>query len=265
MKLHSLKAFVTICGLLFSFTSMAWGVLGHRIVGQVAESYLTPKAKIAIRQILGHESLAMASNWGDFIKSDTNYKYLNEWHYLNLEDGLNHEAFMNYLAHDTNADAYTKINFLVKELKKKNLPLTKKKMYLRLLIHFVGDVHQPMHVSRAEDLGGNKIKLFWFNEANNLHRLWDETLINFQQLSYTEYAASINFTTPVQLRQWQKQPLSEWLFESYQISQQLYNELDKPEPRLSYRYNFDHIQTVNDRLLKGGVRLAGLLNEIFSK
>ncbi|HEY9361777.1 MAG TPA: S1/P1 nuclease, partial [Chitinophagaceae bacterium] len=68
-----------------------------------------------------------------------------------------------------------------------------------------------------------------------------------------------------QLRQWQKQPLSEWLFESYQISQQLYNELDKPEPRLSYRYNFDHIQTVNDRLLKGGVRLAGLLNEIFNK
>jgi hypothetical protein len=265
MKLRSLKACVIIFGLLFPVTSMAWGVLGHRIVGQVAESYLTPKAKIAIRQILGNESLAMASNWGDFIKSDTSYKYLNEWHYLNLEDGLNHEAFMNYLAHDTAADAYTKINFLVKELKKKNLSLTKKKMYLRLLIHFVGDVHQPMHVSRAEDLGGNKIKLFWFNEPNNLHRLWDETLVNFQQLSYTEYAASINFTTPVQLRQWQKQPVAEWMFESYVISQKLYNEFDRPEPRLSYRYNFDHIQTLNERLLKGGVRLAGLLNEVFGK
>ena len=136
-------------------------------------------------------------------------------------------------------------------------------MYLRLLIHFVGDVHQPMHTARKEDLGGNRVRVNWFNTPTNLHAVWDESLINFQQLSYTEYTAAINHTTAKQRQQWQKQPLSEWIAESYEISEQLYPEITEKDQRLSYNYNFRHIQTLNERLLKGGVRLAGLLNSIF--
>jgi hypothetical protein len=254
-------------GLLFylPFHSMGWGMLGHRIVGEIAERYLTPEARKAVTQILGTESVAMASNWADFIKSDSTFNYLSPWHYLNIKDGLNYTEFRDYLKKDTVADANTKLNFLVKELKNKKLPKDKKIMYLRLLIHIVGDIHQPMHVSRAEDQGGNRIRVMWFNEPSNLHRVWDDQLIEYQKLSYTEYVKAIDHTNAKQNLAWQKQPISQWFFDSYEISHNLYNEIRNPDEKLSYRYNFDHVQILNEQLLKGGIRLAGLLNDIFGK
>jgi hypothetical protein len=242
---------------------MAWGQNGHRIVGEIAESYLTPKAKAAIQKILGTESMAMASTWADFIKSDTSYRYLNAWHYADYEKNLNYEALQNTLKTDTTTDAFTKINFLVAELKKKNLSQEKKLMYLRLLIHIVGDVHQPMHVSPEGDQGGNDIKVTWFGQSSNLHRVWDEQLIEDQKLSYTEYSNWINHTTAGQRKKWQGQPMSEWFYESYKLSEQLHDEIKEQNPKLSYVYIYKHLSTLNEQLLKGGVRLAGLLNQIF--
>lgn len=244
--------------------SFAWGALGHRITGQIAEQYLTSKAKKEIRKILGNELMPMATTYADFIKSDSTYKYIDNWHYINLDSGLTVDQINARLQNDTSTNIYTKIKFLTSELKKKDLPVETKRFYLKLLIHFVGDVHQPMHVGRVKDLGGNRIRLSWFNEPTNLHRLWDEHLIEFQQLSYTEYACAINFTTPAQVAQWQSAPVSKWVTESYVLAQQIYNGVGYSEPKLSYRYNFDYIDIVNQRLLIGGVRLAGLLNEIFS-
>ena len=240
-----------------------WSQIGHRVVGEVAESYLSCRAKKNIRKILGNESIAISSNWADFIKSDSTMNYLDPWHYINVKSGLNYTEFSNYLQQDTIVDAFTKLNFLIKELKNKQTPLDKKQMYLRLVIHIVGDIHQPMHVGRKEDLGGNRINVLWFNEPTNLHAVWDEKLITFQRLSYTEYTTSINYTDKKLRKQWQQQPMSEWLFESYQIADKLYAGITQPNQKLSYRYNYDHIDTLNLQLLKGGVRLAGVLNEIF--
>lgn len=243
--------------------SLAWGVLGHRIVGEIADKHLSAKARAEIRKILGNETIAMSANWADFIKSDSTYDYLNTWHYINLDSGMSRNDILTYLQKDTAVDVYTRMNFLVNELKKKNSAANKKALYLRLLIHFVGDIHQPMHIGRRQDLGGNRVRLNWFNTPSNLHAVWDESLVNFQQLSYTEYTKAINFTTLQQRQAWQKQPMSEWIIESYNIAQTLYSEIKRPDQRLSYDYNFKHLATVNDRLLKGGVRLAGLLNSIF--
>jgi S1/P1 Nuclease len=245
------------------FASNAWGVLGHRIVGQIADSYLTPKAKTEIQKILGFESVAIASNWPDFIKSDPAYKYLSPWHYVNFRAGLTADSMKLFLQADTAADAYTKINFMVKELKtNKLLPLDTKQLYLRLLIHIIGDIHQPMHVGREEDRGGNSIKVKWFSEESNLHQVWDDRLINFQQMSYTEYAAAINHTTPAQRTAWQKQTLTQWMYDSYKLAEKVYAETQL-DSRLDYLYNFKFIASVNDQLLKGGVHLAGVLNEVF--
>lgn len=256
---------IFLLGFLFSlpFLSFCWGVLGHRITGGIAESYLTPKAKIEIQKILGNETIALASNWGDFIKSDSTYDSLYSWHFINLDSGLTRKQVQAYLDNDTATNVYTKTKFLVKELKKKQLSLERKRIYLKLLIHFVGDIHQPLHVARKVDFGANRVRVQWFNNATNLHAVWDESLVNFQQLSYTEYIRAINFTTPQQKLTWQKQPVSEWIIESYQITGKLYDEIKQPNQRLGYDYNFAHIETVNERLLKGGIRLAGLLNEIF--
>jgi hypothetical protein len=257
------KIIICISFFFFPIYSFGWGLLGHRVVGEIAESYLTPKAKIEIQKILDTESIAMASNWADFIKSDSTYKYLDPWHYINFEKGLNYAQFKEVLKRDTAVDAYTKLNFLIAELKKKSLPKPKKQMYLRLLIHIVGDVHQPLHVSPVGSTGGNDIKVQWFNNPSNLHRVWDSDLIDDQKLSYTEYTNYINHITLTARKQLQADPISKWLFESYTIAQELHDEIKENNPRLGYRYNFDHIHTLNVQLLKGGVRLAGLLNQLF--
>ena len=247
--------------------AMCWGQLGHRIVGEIADSYLTVKTKAAIKKILGNESVAMSSNWADFIKSDSTYKYLDPWHYINFEKNLTYDQLKDVLKKDTGTvkDAYSAIVFLSKQLKKKNLPANKKQSYLRLLIHIVGDIHQPLHVSPEGTSGGNDVKVQWFGDASNLHRVWDSQLIEEQQLSYTEYASYLNHTTLAQRKKLQAQPISKWLYDSYVMAQKLHNELTESNARLGYRYNYDHIKTLNEQLLQGGVHLAGLLNEIFGK
>ena len=192
-KINHMKRFKILL-FIIAFTTVSvssfawWGQQGHRIVGEIADSYLSSKARKAIREILGDESIAITSNWPDFIKSDSTFNYLSTWHYINVKQGLSQNEFIAALGNDTLTNAYTKLNFLIAELKNKQLPLDKKQMYLRLLIHIAGDIHQPLHVGQFEDLGGNRIRLQWFSESTNLHSLWDEKLIEFQKLSYTEYA-----------------------------------------------------------------------------
>jgi len=263
MIMRQIKNTVLACSLiLLPFSGMAWGVLGHRIVGQIADSYLTKHTKKEIFKILGNESVAMASNWPDFIKSDQSYRYLSSWHYINVKGGLSETELKNYLATDTATDAYTKINWLSGELKNKGLEQDKKVLYLRLLIHIVGDIHQPLHVGRFEDLGGNKINVTWFKDPYNLHQVWDSKLVDLQQLSYTEYATAINHTTKDQRKEWQAQPVSDWIWQSYQIAENIYADI-KPDAKLGYDYDFKYNAILNQQLLKGGVHLAGLLNEIF--
>lgn len=256
---------IALLGLFFyiPLQSMAWGLLGHRIVGEIADSRLNKKTHLEIKKILGHESLAIASNWADFIKSDPSYNYLGTWHYANFADQLDYQALKSAMNSDTTVNIYNRIKFLAKELKNKDLLRSKKVMYLRLLVHFVGDIHQPMHMGRKEDSGGNAIKLSWFNKPANLHNIWDEHLIEYQQLSYTEYARAINYATPAQIKKWQNDDISVWAYESYTLSRKIYAAV-KPEDKLSFRYNFENIDTLNQRLLKGGIRLAGLLNKIFA-
>jgi hypothetical protein len=243
--------------------SWAWGTEGHRVAGQIADSYLTPKARAAIKAILGNESIAITSNWADFIKSDPNYNYLSTWHYIDMDKSYTYPELQEYLSHDTNVDAYTKLQFLIGELKKKDLTKENKLLYLRMLIHIVEDVHQPLHVGHTEDKGGNDIKVTWFNNSTNLHSVWDSQLIEFQQLSYTEYTAAINHTTAAERAEWQKAPISQWLFESNQIADKIYSEVKTGDTINAYKYNFGHIDIVNQQLLKAGVRLAGVLNQLF--
>jgi len=263
MKNNFLKKLIFAAAVIYlPLQSMAWGTQGHRICGQIASTYLTPKARAAIQAILGNESLALASNWADFIKSDPDYNYLSSWHYIDFDKAYTYPEMVDYLNHDTNVDAYTKLQFLVGELKKKGLSTKDKLLYLHMLIHIAEDVHQPMHVAHADDKGGNDFKVNWFSTPTNLHSVWDSQLIDFQQLSYTEYATAINHTSAAQRAEWQKAPISQWLFESNQIAEKLYTEI-KPGDTLNYKYNFNHIEVVNQQLLKAGVRLAGVLNAIF--
>lgn len=259
-----MKKTIILIAVLLPAYGFSWGLLGHRVVGQIAERYLKPGPRLKIENLLGNESVAMCANWADFIKSDSSYNYLSSWHYNNFSPGLSREAFFEFLKSDTAYGAYKAFNYIQEQLKKKALPRQKQVMYLKLLIHIVGDMHQPLHMGRKEDLGGNRIRVMWFNENVNLHQVWDERLINFQQLSYTEYERAINHPGRDDLRKWAQAPVEEWLYESYLCSEKIYAGIT-PEQKLGYRYNFDYIQMVNEQLLKGGIRLAAVLNDIYGK
>ncbi|RZK55848.1 MAG: S1/P1 Nuclease [Pedobacter sp.] len=265
MKLSGLKKLGLAVALAYlPFSAGAWGVLGHRIVGEVADSYINTKTRKAIQQILGTESMAMSANWADFIKSDTSFNYLSNWHYVNLPASLSQGDVFNFLESEKGANIYNKTNEMIAVLKNTSSTAEQKKLALRLIIHMVGDMHQPMHTARKEDLGGNRVFLTWFGERSNLHKVWDESLIDFQQLSYTEYTKAINHTNSQQVNEWQKASLKDCVYESYQICNKIYATGIKNDDKLSYRYNFDWIETVNSQLLKGGVRLAKILNDIYS-
>jgi hypothetical protein len=263
MSLRTIKAIllVLIIGTV-PVRSYAWSLIGHRVVGEIADSYLSADAKKEVKDLLGNQSIAMASNWMDFVKSDSAYDYLETWHYLSVKPGIGQAEFERWLQNDTSTNAYTKIVFVTKELKNKVIARETRAMYLRILIHLVGDIHQPMHVGRVEDQGGNKIRVLWFRDSVNLHQVWDERLTTMQQLSYTEYTKAINFTSPEQRKAWQREPLHIWFWQSYQHAEKIYADI-KPYARLGYHYNYKYIHVVNEQLLKGGVHLAGLLNEIF--
>ncbi|AMR31199.1 S1/P1 Nuclease [Mucilaginibacter sp. PAMC 26640] len=264
MKIKLLKKLILAVAVMYlPIQSMAWGTNGHRICGQIADSYLTPKARAAIKAILGNESIAITSNWADFIKSDPNFNYLYNWHFINFDKTLTYPEMETYLKADTTTNAYTKINFLTGQLKNKNLPQESKLLYLRMLIHIVEDVHQPLHTGHLSDKGGNDVKVMWFDKESNLHSIWDSQLIDAQQLSYTEYVSWINHTTPAGRATLQKAPVSQWLFESNQLADKIYADAKPGDKINTYKYNFKFIAILNDQLLKGGVRLAGVLNQIF--
>jgi hypothetical protein len=264
MKLNVLKKLLLGVAIMYlPVQSMAWGTNGHRICGQIADSYLTPKARAAIKAILGDESIAITSNWADFIKSDPAYNYLYNWHFINFDKTLTTPEMEAYLKADTAVDAYTKMNFLIAELKKKTTTKTNKLLYLRMLIHIVEDVHQPLHTGHLSDKGGNDVKVMWYDKESNLHSIWDSQLIDAQQLSYTEYVSWINHTTIARRIELQKAPVSQWLFESNQIADKIYADAKPGDKINTFKYNFKFIAILNDQLLKGGVRLAGVLNNIF--
>lgn len=260
------KFFLNLMPLLavLSFTSVySYGTTGHRIVAEIAEHHLSGKAKRHLKKIIGDESLAYWANWPDFIKSDTTgvWKHTDQWHYVNINPQPDFKSFSDSLQAQTGPNLYTQIKTLSAQIKDKNTTDKDREIALRFLIHLVGDSSQPLHVGRAEDLGGNKIKLKFFGENTNLHTLWDSKLIDFQKYSYTEYARVLDVKSKEEVKQIQSGTLEEWLYDSHQSANKIYaNTL--MDGSYSYDYNYKFTDLMERQLLYGGLRLAKILNEI---
>ena len=143
-------------------TSEDWGKTGHRTVGEIATSVLSKKALKNIALILDGASLALVSNYGDDIKSDKKYRKYGSWHYVNLPlDGQYSLQTAN-----SQGDIIQGIQVCVNTIRDVNASKEEKAFHLKLLVHFIGDLHQPMHIGREEDKGGNDVKLTWFGEKH---------------------------------------------------------------------------------------------------
>jgi hypothetical protein len=233
-----------------------WGPVGHRVVGRIAERHLSEAAARGVAAILGSESLAQAATWPDEIRSDPAWDMAKPWHFVSLDDGESYET----APKSPDGDAVEAIGRFTKVLKDPQTAPEKKAEALRFLVHFVGDVHQPLHVGRRGDIGGNSIQVSWFGESTNLHAVWDEKIIETEKLSFSELADFIDHPTLTEIRTWQGSGVLDWVSESMAERAQVYAIGDK---KLSYLYAYQNGPLVKRRLLQGGVRLAGLLNALF--
>ncbi len=234
-----------------------WGQIGHRTIGHIADGKLSKKARKQVKRVLGSETLAEVSTWMDEIRSDNAYRYANTWHYCTIPDGMTYET----APKQKGGDVIWAIEKIIKELKSGKLSAEQEAINLKFLVHLVGDIHQPLHVGNGTDRGGNDVKVKWFGTDTNLHSVWDSRMIDGKQFSYTELADWVNHPTKTQVKEWQSASVRDWAMESMSYRDQVYK---APESgRLSYRYSYDNFDLVKQRILQAGVRLAGVINEIY--
>jgi hypothetical protein len=252
-----MKKFSTLlCFCLVSLYGYSWGPTGHRVTGYIAEKYLNKKAKREIDRILNGQSLAMASTWMDEVRSDSTYDYTSDWHWVTIPDGENYEKAVK----NKNGDVIQTIERIIKELKSHKLSAKQEADNLRMLIHLVGDIHQPLHVGKGDDRGGNNIKIMWFRVDSNLHRVWDSDMIDDTKLSYTELAESLDDPSIAELQQWKKSSVKDWANESVELRRKVY---EYKTEKFGYEYAYRNFPIVRARLLQAGVRLGMILNEIY--
>jgi hypothetical protein len=243
-----------------SLPASAWGVTGHRVVGQIAENHLTPQAAQAVRDLLGFDSLAEASNWADEVRSSDLWRHTTTWHYVNFATG---EHDYETAKKNPEGDAVTAMRWCETTLRDPASGRDAKIAALKFLVHLVGDIHQPLHAGRAEDRGGNLTEVYWLfdKEPTNLHRVWDSGLIDAENLSFTEWTRFLDHPSDAEIREWQSSDSVAWANESRRLSERCYD-FDQSQP-LAFSYLTAHLPLVKQRLLQAGIRLAGKLNAIF--
>jgi hypothetical protein len=254
--------------------ALAWGKTGHRVVAAIADTQLSGLARAHIREILGGaESLDEAANWPDEMRSAPGefwQKTATPWHYVTLNGIIYDHA-------PREGDALQALNHFRLMLQDPNASRADKQMALRFIVHLVGDLHQPLHVGKCCDKGGNDVKVTWFGKPTNLHAVWDSQLVDDEQLSFTELAAKLERHISDQdvVAWWDVNP-RDWISESAEIRDTLYPGAAKPtkgrkkakkgqQPDLSYAYVYKFTPVMEQRLKQAGVRLAAYLNDIFAE
>lgn len=282
---------VVLAALTLPRTASGWGQDGHRITAEIAERNLTPKALAKVREILGEETLAEISTWADEIRSDGSWDFAKPWHFISINDEESWDDYervpeeegdilsildrLEAMLRDQDSETFTLTGVAGRAnsgLKPKHEKEVTHRDVLALFVHFVGDLHQPLHVGRREDQGGNRIQVEWFGEEETLHRIWDEDIIESTNLSYTEFSTFLDRLSDEERIAASAGTYLDWAKEAKQIRDQVYDFgpqrssyfLNIVEaPVLSYDYRAKALPIVRDRLQKGGIRLAALLNDFF--
>lgn len=245
-----------------SLPAFGWGQTGHRVTGAIAERHLTEAARQQVEALLPMESLAEASTYPDDMKSNPSefwQKTASPWHYVTVP------ADKHY--HDVEApeegDAVTALNNFTATLKDPKASRTDKQLALRFIVHIIGDLHQPLHAGNGTDRGGNDVKVRFFWQDSNLHRVWDSQLIGQRELSYTEWTDWLDKKiTPEDIKAWQSSDPEVWITESTQIRDTIY---PKDANRMAYDYLYDHMPTAKRRMQQAGIRIAHYLNAVFAR
>ena len=260
MKARSFLAVAAASLALVPAPAFAWGKTGHRVVAAIADTQLSGLAHAHVREILGVESLAEASNWPDEMRSNPDpfwQKTSSPWHYVTV-GGITYDHA------PPEGDALQALFFFRRLVLDPKTNAADRALALRFVIHIVGDLHQPLHAGRPGDRGGNDVKIKWFGRDTNLHAIWDSALIDETGYSFTEMTEHLlRHTSNADVIAWWDSNPRDWISESTQIRERIYPAAG--ETQLGYDYIYKQTPTVELRLKQGGVRLAAYLNAMFAE
>lgn len=252
--------------------AFAWGPEGHRIIADIARSHLTAPARSQVRSLLGDDDLAAVANWADEIKSDR--PETAAWHFVDIpmsaadfseaRDCYRPDPRHLLSEQDHHNCVVDRIEIFERVLADKNALHDQRVEALKFLVHFVGDIHQPLHAI-SEARGGNEIHISEFGSQLcgtrpcNLHFAWDIGLLEHKKLREPDYVTHVEKLIASQglLRQSEGTPAS-WANESFDLAQKVWLSDGGAVDEAYYRRN---IQIVDERLALAGVRLAKVLNQ----
>jgi nuclease S1 len=242
--------------------ALGWGRLGHRAAAKLTEARLTPAARVAVAALLEPgETLADASTWADQHRSEM--PETAPWHYVNVP--LTEPRYDSRFC-PREGCVVSKIDDFVRILADTSRSRADRQRALRFLVHFVGDLHQPVHVGDRGDRGGNDLPLLFLNQEMNLHRIWDSALIEHAQADEATWVNDLkSFASPDLAPTWERGNAADWASESLALARLAYLRPAsatglQPKDALDETYAAYGASVARLRLAQAGVRLAWLLN-----
>lgn len=240
-------------------SAMSWSQKGHDVVANIAHRHLTPATAAAVDSLLDGKSMVYWANWLDNASHTPDYAYTKTWHYKNVDEGVRYEEAQA----NPSGDAVTAVKQQIELLSNPSTPGADPTLALKILIHVTGDMHQPMHMGHATDLGGNRVKVKYFGRDTNLHSVWDGSLVeSAHKWNYTEWSDQIDRVSKEQEAAIVDGSIDDWAKQTLVLATQVYQ--STPEgTNLSYDQVAAATPVIEQQLLNGGLRLAHLLNLIF--
>ena len=244
---------------LSALIAFAWGQKGHDVTAYIAEKHLTEKVYAMVDSLLEGQSMVYWANWLDNASNTPEYAYTKTWHYKNVDEGVRYEEAPANPA----GDAVVAIKAQIEVLSNPKADFASKQLALKVLVHLVGDVHQPMHMGHATDLGGNRVNVRFFGRDANLHSVWDSNILESgHKWGYSEWQQQIDRVTPDEEQAIACGSVDDWAKETVAIATNIYR-ATPAGTNLRYDEVAKWTPIIEYQLLYGGLRLAYLLNSIF--
>jgi len=245
---------ILLCG---SVPAFGWGVEGHNLVARLAAAHLTPAAAARVAEILGPgTTMASISSWADQIRRER--APTGPWHYIDILIVNKHLDMTRDCP--TGDCVITKIAEFRKVVVDPAATPVQRREALMFLVHFVGDMHQPLHCSDNHDKGGNDVKMEVFGRASNLHSAWDSGFLGRmgqEDALFARYSADL---TPKKAKNWGKGSVENWAEQSHKAGVKVvYGKLPKP-PAVNAEYERRAASVIDTQIEKAGARLAAVLN-----
>jgi hypothetical protein len=259
--MRKVLAVALVCGTLPGY---GWGPEGHSLVARIAEAELSASARARVAEILGPgQTMASVASWADQVRRQRDNTA--PWHYIDIPIDKPHMD----LARDCPKGDCVVAQISVERATLSDPAATplQRKEALMFLIHFVGDMHQPLHCSDNKDKGGNDVRVVFFDRPGNLHGTWDSGLLGRMGKENDLFPLFLQ-DAQKHRKKWSKGTVADWAEESHKAAQKIvYGKLPKvakgtPEP-LGAAYEKAADPLIRTQIEKAGDRLARVLNETF--